>query len=625
MTKLRKKIIKITIDSVLLSLAYALAYLIRFEGIVPQDLIGHAFYSFPFILIITLSLLIYFKVYQSFPRYVSLEELYTVVKATTLSCIVAYIVINIFTALVVPRSVLIIYWLLLQIFLNGVRIANRFFQQIARPHCQQKLKRALIIGAGDAGEMIIRQMLHDKKLGYIPVGLIDDDPKKQGMKIHDIPVIGNTDDLVEMKKTLQVDEIVIAIPSATNEQMMGIITKCEKCDIPFKSLPSLKEIIQGKAHESHIRNIKIEDLIDRSPVVLDTSEIEAFIKDKVILVTGAAGSIGSELCKQIIQFKPSKLILYDKSENAMFNLESELKDSSNGAEFCPMVANILDGSKLEWAMKTFQPQVIFHAAAHKHVPLMELNPEEAIKNNTIGTIKVALAAAHARAEKFIFISTDKAVLPTSVMGASKRLAELFLQNQFYYHQQQENKTRFIIVRFGNVIGSNGSVIPIFQKQIEAGGPLKVTDPRMTRFFMTISEAVQLILQAAKLGEGGEIFILDMGKPIKILEIARLLISSYGDKDIKIEFIGRRPGEKLHEKLWYPNENPQYILDKKLLVSKPAISNQNGFYESINILKNYAVETDRIHLIEKITNLIKEYKPTSNEFYPTNKKALVQSI
>jgi len=629
---MKKKIIGILLDSSILSLSYLLAYLIRFEGIIPIHILDHAFYSFAIIFITTIAFLLYFKVYQSFAKYVSLEELYAIIKATTFSCIAAYIVIKIFTSLMVPRSVLIIYWLLVQILLSSIRIAHRFFRQVMVKNSYQKMKKVLIIGAGDAGEMIIRRMIHDKNLAYNPVGLIDDDPNKQGMEIHNVPVLGSTEKLAEYSKVLKVDEILIAIPSAGKEQLVEIIKKCVACDIPFKSLPGLKEIMQGKAKESHIRNVKIEDLLDRTPIETDISAIKSFICGKIILVTGAAGSVGSELCKQIIRLNPSKLVLYDKSENEMFKLENELKKILTGCKCYPLVANILDTSKLEWVMRQFKPDIIFHAAAHKHVSLMEQNPEEAIKNNTIGTIKVALSAISARVDKFIFISTDKAVSPTSIMGASKRLAELFLQNQFFYNNQHKSKTKFIIVRFGNVLRSNGSVIPIFQQQIEAGGPVKVTEPRMTRFFMTITEAVHLILQAAMLGEGGEIFILDMGKPLKILDIAKFLISSYGYKpgrDIKIEFIGRRPGEKLHEELWYDNENPQYILDKKLLVCRPMISNQKGLYESINVLKNYAVETDRIHLIEKIATIIKEYKPSpklkENEYRPANYNALTQHI
>ena len=599
MHRIDKKKIKIILDSILISFAYYSAYLIRFEFDIPREMILSGSYAFGILYLTSIILLIYFKAYRSFAQYVSLEELFTITKATTIACLASFLIIRYMTPFNIPRSVCIIYWLISQMLLNGSRIAYRLFKRFIIKKSNHNLKRVLIIGAGDAGEMIVRRMLYDKKIEYNPIGLIDDDPNKMSMTIHNVPVIGTTDMLMELTGKYRIDEIVIAVPSATRDQIMKIIQKCEVCKIPFKSLPNLKEIAHETVPENHIRNIKVEDLLDRMPVVTDCAEITEFIKGRNIMVTGAAGSIGSELCKQIVRFEPARLVLFDKSENEMFRLENELNNMSCPCEFHPLVANILDSAKLEWTMRQFKPDIVFHAAAHKHVPLMEINPEEAIKNNTIGTIKVATAAVQAKVAKFIFISTDKAVSPACVMGVSKRLSELFLLNQ------PSLNTRFIIVRFGNVLGSNGSVIPLFQKQIESGGPVRITDPEMTRFFMTLSEAVHLIMHAARLGNGGEVFILDMGEPMKIVDLAKLLIVSYGyipGIDIEIEFTGRRPGEKLHEELWYKNENPQYVAKHKLLVSKPYYDGENGLYEMIDVLKDFAVRTDREHLTAKILDM-----------------------
>ncbi len=613
MTARLKTFLKIAIDLVIIGLCYYLAFFIQFEGRLPVDKLEHAFYSLFIVMIANIFFLFIFNVYRNLIIYLSISELTRIAGATGVACLSSSFIIRLFTDYQIRFSVCIINWLLLVIMLNSVRIIYRFTLKMLREQVKQKLKRALIIGAGDAGEMIIGQMHLDQSIGYKPVGLLDDDPGKYKMIIHKVPVIGTTEDLEKITRELKIDEIVIAIPSATNEQMRKIIKKCENCGIPFKTLPSKKEIFNGHAKEHLIRNIKLEDMLGRDPIVIDRAGVMSFIRHKTIFVTGAGGSIGSELCKQLLQYQPAQIVLYDKSENEIFKLTNELSNISSDYRFHPVVANILDQGKLEWALKQFKPNVIFHAAAHKHVPLMEVNAEEAIKNNTIGTIKVALAALNLNIEKFIFISTDKAVYPSSIMGASKRICEIFLQNLHHLSPENDRKTNFIIVRFGNVLGSNGSVVPIFQRQIEAGGPVKITNPKMTRFFMTITEAVELILQAATLGQGGEIFIMDMGKPIKIVELANFIISSYGYRpgiDIKIEFTGDRPGEKIHEKLWYKNENPGYIINKKLFVAMPLISNLNGFYGSIQVLKNCAVEMDRFHLLKIIKKLIHEYKPSA---------------
>ncbi|HEX9051315.1 MAG TPA: nucleoside-diphosphate sugar epimerase/dehydratase, partial [Anaeromyxobacter sp.] len=411
---------------------------------------------------------------------------------------------------------------------------------------EQKKQRILILGAGDAGEMLLREIQQRHAARFEAVGLLDDDPQKRGAHIHGVRVLGNIDDLPRVTSAKDVDEIIIAIPSATGAQMRRVVDLCKSTGVRFRTIPGMDRVIDGRVTVSQLRNVAIEDLLGRDPVQLDMDVISAEMKGHVVMVSGAGGSIGSEICRQVCRFEPAALLLVERAENNLFHIHRELAPLHPDVVLVPCVADVGDEARMTEIFQAHRPTVVFHAAAHKHVPMMEWNPGEAVKNNVVGTRRLADLADRHGVQRFVMISTDKAVNPTSVMGVSKRVAEIYVQAL-----SQRSRTRFVTVRFGNVLGSAGSVIPIFQQQIADGGPVTVTHPEMKRYFMTIPEASQLVLEAGMMGAGGEIFILDMGEPVKIADLARDLITLSGlrpGEDIEIRFTGVRPGEKLFEEL-----------------------------------------------------------------------------
>jgi FlaA1/EpsC-like NDP-sugar epimerase len=420
-----------------------------------------------------------------------------------------------------------------------------------------------VIGAGDAGEMLMREITRTYAHRYEPVGFLDDAPVKQNERIHGVPVIGRIDDVVLLTKRERIDEIILAIPTMTGQDIRRIVELCRPTSASIRTLPGVDSLIDGRVTVSQLAEVAIEDLLGRAPVTLDAGAAQDFLRNRVVLVTGAGGSIGSELCKQICRFGPKRLVLVEQAENNLFEVHRALLAEFPNVPVTPIIADICDSRRLDSVFGDARPAVVFHAAAHKHVPMMESNPGEAIKNNVFGTKKLADAAHRHGVEHFVMVSTDKAVNPTSVMGVSKRTAEIYVQAL-----SQRSRTQFVTVRFGNVLGSAGSVIPIFKQQIAAGGPVMVTHPEMQRYFMTIPEACQLILQAGTMGRGGEIFVLDMGKPVKIVDLARDLIRLSGyvpDEDIAIEFSGIRPGEKLFEELSFDSEKATKTRHPKIFV------------------------------------------------------------
>lgn len=486
-----------------------------------------------------------YKLYQKAWEYASVGELWMIFKAVTLSIIVTAVIQQI-TVQNTYMRLLFVTWLL-QMFLIG---GSRFFWRIFRDlyiKKQDYRKRTLIIGAGSAGTMVARQLIANKEAELSPVGFIDDNVKKHNLQILGIPVVGGVNQLESIVQRLHVDNIVIAIPSLSRKELNAIFQECLKTKAKTQVIPMLEDLVTGRVSVNQFRDVEVEDLLGREPVKLDIDSISDYVTDKVILVTGAGGSIGSEICRQLSNFKPKKMILLGHGENSIYSIEMELKESyrKTEIEFVPVIADLQDADKMMSVMKRHRPDVVYHAAAHKHVPLMEGNPEEAVKNNVRGTMNVAKAADSNGTETFVMISSDKAVNPTSVMGSTKRLAEMIIQ-----HMDQISSTRFVAVRFGNVLGSRGSVIPLFKKQIQRGGPVTVTHPDMVRYFMTIPEASRLVIQAGALAKGGEIFVLDMGEPVKIVDLARNLIKLSGNdiEDIGIEYTGIRTGEKLFEEL-----------------------------------------------------------------------------
>ncbi|MBE0537906.1 MAG: polysaccharide biosynthesis protein [Phycisphaerae bacterium] len=490
------------------------------------------------------------------------------------------------------------------LLLSGARMAVRLYHEEYFARGTKAVKRFLIVGAGDAGEALLREMLRTRADEYRVVGFIDDDPIKQGIRIHGVPVLGAVDKLPQICTEQKIDEIGIAMPSANHKQLRRVVQVCQGAKIRFRTVPSITDIASGKLRVSQIRDVDINDLLGRDVVHLDLAEIEQFLKGQVVLVTGAGGSIGSEMCRQVCHFEPRRLLLVEQAENPLFFIERELRAQFDKVPIRAIVCDITDRQRLNGIFTEHAPSVVIHAAAHKHVPLMEINAGEAIKNNVQGTMAVADAADAHGAAHFVMISTDKAVNPTSIMGSTKRVAEMYIQDL-----NQTSRTHFVTVRFGNVLGSNGSVVPIFKQQIAAGGPVTVTHPEMRRYFMTIPEASQLVLQAATMGQGGEIFVLDMGEPVKIVDLARELITLSGfrpGEDIEIAFAGVRPGEKLFEELSIAGEDMLPTRHPKIGIWKNIPKDRHVLRSEIDDLVTVARAGDYDAIVAAVKILIPEY-------------------
>ncbi|MEC5423408.1 nucleoside-diphosphate sugar epimerase/dehydratase [Virgibacillus sp. C22-A2] len=502
-----------------------------------------------------------YKLYNKVWAYASVGELVSIVQAITLSVLAAGIVMYLVNDFAIYRRALLVTWMLHIILIGGSRFAWRIYRDryIAN---KGKQKRTLIVGAGSAGAMIARQLKNEHNNAELyPVAFVDDDLSKQRMQLYNLPVAGRVKHIAEIVKAMDIEHIVIAIPSLRNGSLEKIVAECSKTEAKVQMIPKIEDLMTGKVSVSHLKNVEVEDLLGREPVELDINAISNYVTGNTVMVTGAGGSIGSELCRQLMRFTPKKIVLVGHGEFSIYTIDMELrgKYGDTSTEIIPVIGDVQDRKRVFDIVNEHKPSIIYHAAAHKHVPLMEYNPHEAVKNNIIGTKNVSEAADTYGVSKFVLVSTDKAVNPTNVMGATKRIAEMVIQEL-----STRSKTKFVAVRFGNVLGSRGSVIPLFKKQIEKGGPITVTDPEMTRYFMTIPEASRLVIQAGTLAKGGEIFVLDMGEPVKIVDLARNLIklSGYTEEEIPIEFAGIRPGEKLFEELLGEDEIlPGEVYDK----------------------------------------------------------------
>ncbi|HEY4662064.1 MAG TPA: nucleoside-diphosphate sugar epimerase/dehydratase [Candidatus Humimicrobiaceae bacterium] len=516
------------------------------------------------VILVKIPILWLFGVYRRVWKYASLKDMIAILESVTLGSVILVVIfyilsypISIFRINInfdfpfFPRSIFIIDFLLTLILIIVSRFSERFFNELKFGSNAMRKKRVLIIGAGDAGEMIVREMIRQKNSEYMPIGFLDDDYSKIKNKIHGISVLGPISKMESVIKDQSVDEVIIAMPSASGNVRKEVAVKAREYGVNCKTLPSLYEVIDGKVYLYQVRDIEIEDILGREPINIKIPEVVSEIKDKVIMVTGAGGSIGSEICRQIIRFKPEKIILVDHSENNLFLILEELDNKFAFVSTVPIVIDIRNKQTLRGVFKKYKPDIIFHAAAYKHVPLMQLNPKAAIQNNYLGTKILAKLSIEFGVKRFVLLSTDKAVKPQNVMGVSKLLSEQYLQTL-----SDVKSTRFMIVRFGNVLGSMGSVVPLFKEQIQSGGPVRVTHPNMKRYFMTIPEASQLVIQACIMGKGGEIYVLDMGEPINILDLAKNMIRIYGmepGKDIEIKYTGPRDGEKMDEELTGENE------------------------------------------------------------------------
>ena len=565
LSRLRNRTVAMAHDLLMVPLAWLGAYWLRFNlDTIPPDFLRIALNWLPVVVLFQGAAFVLFGLYRGLWRFASVPDLLRILKAVvsgTLAILIASFLFNRLEG--VPRSVFLIYPLLLVLLLGTPRFLYRWFKD--RKLYLVDGRRTLIVGAGRAGEMLVRDILRDREQGLDPVGIVDDDLRKQGIEIHGVRVLGTTEALPELVTRHAVDLVIIAIPSAASKDIRRVVELCEQAGVDFRMLPRMADLVAGRVSVQALREVSIDDLLGRDPVRLDHEAIRRGVTGRCVLVTGGGGSIGSELCRQIARLGPSRLVVFEISEFNLYRIEMELRRAFPGLAIDCVLGDVTDSVAVDSVFERFSPQMVLHAAAYKHVPMLEHQVREAMRNNVLGTLRVIEAAARHGVHTFVLVSTDKAVNPTNVMGATKRAAEIVCQSRAL-----TSATRFITVRFGNVLGSAGSVVPLFREQIEKGGPVTVTDPRMTRYFMTIPEACQLILQAGVMGAGGEIFVLDMGEPVKITWLAEQMIRLAGlepGKDIDIVYTGIRPGEKLFEELFHDREQLAPTAHEKILLAR----------------------------------------------------------
>ena len=599
-------------DTFLLNACVYLSLIMRFDvGIVsiePQYISNYVENMLPYTV---MSLLIFwlFRLYHSLWQYASIAEVYRIAEAC-ITVEVVHFLSNKIMGNMLPRSCYFNAAIYLIIAICASRFMYRMIRTVLNKYRNIKTSNnVMIIGAGEATNVIMREIQNSSYLANSNIAcIIDDDRRKVGKYIRGVKVIGTRDKIKEAAKLYDIDEIIFAIPSASNEVKRDILNICKETDCTLKILPGVYQMVDGEINVNSIRNVDVLDLLGRDPIEVDIESIMGYVKDKVIMVTGGGGSIGSELCRQLVSHKPKQLIIFDIYENNAYDIQQELKINYPDANVVTLIGSIRNVSRLESVFAQYKPDIVYHAAAHKHVPLMEVSPDEAVKNNVVGTWNVARMADKYGVKKFVMISTDKAVNPTNVMGATKRICEMIVQTY-----NEISKTDFVAVRFGNVLGSNGSVIPLFKRQIEAGGPVTVTDPNIIRYFMTIPEAVSLVLQAGAYAKGGEIFILDMGEPVKIDDLAKNLIRLSGytlGVDMEIKYTGLRPGEKLYEELLMKEEGLQETDNKLIHIGKPIEFDKENFFDNLEKLKEEAYsETGNIR--ESLKKVVDTYHPNEH--------------
>lgn len=570
------------------------ALLVRFDfslDSIPQKYESVVLQILPLTIIATVLVFIVFRLYSSLWIYAGATELTYILGAGMSSGLV-----NMFLIMICRRKILVplprSYYVLYTIILIGCVFTSRYAYRAIRTLLQKRVtdaekKKVLIIGAGSAGDALIREINHSNYINMKVVGVIDDNHSKIGNYIHGVKVLGDRNTILTNVKELDVDEIIVAMPSVASSQIKEILDICKESSCELKRLPGIYQLVNGEVSVSKLRDVDVNDLLGREPVQVDLDSIMDYVSERVIMVTGGGGSIGSELCRQIAKHNPKQLIIVDIYENTTYDIQNELKKNFPELDLVVLIASVRNTKRMEQIFEMYHPEIVYHAAAHKHVPLMEASPNEAVKNNVLGTWKVVQAADKWHVKRFVMISTDKAVNPTNIMGATKRICEMIIQTY-----DKHSETEFVAVRFGNVLGSNGSVIPLFKKQIEAGGPVTVTHPDIIRYFMTIPEAVSLVLQAGAYAKGGEIFILDMGEPVKILDLAKNLILLSGhrpNEDIMITFTGLRPGEKLYEEMLMKEEGMQDTANRLIHIGKPIEMDEEEFMRQLEEIRDYVVE------------------------------------
>jgi len=612
-------------DVLIFTLSIAIAYLFRFEFSLSPFYIQQIKTVLLWIIPLKIAVFLFSGVYRGMWRYTSIRDFWLLARACSLSTLLIAVILYMSAFKGYSRAIFIVDGVLTFLLVGGKLMAIRsYFARYSNLKIREQIfskvhhKNVMIIGAGDAGEKILREIFENNQLHYKVIGFIDDDPQKKGRSIHGVPVLGNLGKITTILDKENVHEILIAIPSANGDQIRNIVSACKDCNVSYKMLPGMSELIDGSVSIKILRDISYEDLLGRQPVRLDNTGIHGYLQGKTVLITGCGGSIGSELCRQVIKYKPGCLILLDASEMNLFNIQMELENESYFHKCEAVLGQVQDKNLMEDIFKKYKPQVVFHAAAYKHVPMLEKNPWEAVFNNIVGSRTVMEMSIKYNAERFVLVSTDKAVRPTNVMGTSKRVTELIMQSL------QGSSTQLMAVRFGNVIGSSGSVIPVFRRQIEKGGPVTVTHPDVNRYFMTIPEASQLILQTAAMGEGGEVFILKMGTPVKIADMARDLIRLSGkepDVDIKIIYTGLRDGEKLYEELITEGEDILPTGHEKIMVLRSNHHGDEASYLSairmklesdIEELLKYSLLHNTKAIKKKLQEIVPEYTPQENE-------------
>jgi FlaA1/EpsC-like NDP-sugar epimerase len=606
----RHRIWQVLADGALVALAWYLAFQLRFDNGVPPYYETLFERTVAIVVAIKLAVFVVFGLYNHWWRYVSMKDMWRIARGAAVGSLIAYITVYFLSPVQeirLPRSIAVLDLLLTLALVAGARLLARTV--IERPPAGGLVargKEVLIVGAGDAAQLIVREMLRSPALGYTPIGLVDDDPRKKNLRLHGVRVLGTTADLPELLRDSKPDEVLIAIPSAAGEVRQRVVDVTQREGIPVKTLPALYELISGDLDlAGQIRPVQVEDVLGREPVEVDLAQIASYLADETVLVTGAGGSIGSELCRQIARLGAARLILVDHSEPALFEIERELVGERHFPPSIPVIADVGNRAKMRQVFERYEPAVVFHAAAYKHVPMMEANPIESVRNNVLATRVIADVAVEFGAKRFVLVSTDKALNPKAVYGQCKVLCEWIVEA---YGARADVHTRFVAVRFGNVLGSSGSVISIFRRQIERGGPVTVTHPEMTRFFMTTPEAVALVVQAGGIGGAGQIFVLDMGEPVKIVDLARNMIRLSGKepgRDIAIDFIGARPGEKLHEELWGENETVSPTDHPKIMRVTRQPVDPEWLERELSELERLVEAGDTLGLVSRLAAIVRE--------------------
>lgn len=606
MPAISRRYLVFLMDLLLIACSYMLAFALRFDFTILPEM--ERFKHTILIVLVSKGAVFFFsRLYRSIWKYASLADAVEIFKTVTLASIVALFFMMIMREhQYFSRVIFLLDWGILLCLMVSSRLIWRVYRETYVMPRHKDGPRTLIVGAGEAGNQLLREIRKSPLSNFNVIGLVDDDPGKLGMRLNGMPVLGNTHQLSQLAQDLSIEKVIIAIPSARGKDVRAIISRCKKANVRFKILPGLSDIISGKVEVSHIKDVEIDDLLGREPAVLDDKAISGYLAGKRVLVTGAGGSIGSEICRQVARFAPRKIVMLDSAETPLFHIERELAAGFPELMLVPVMGDVRNRDRLECLFDEFMPEVVFHAAAYKHVPMMEYNPIEAVTNNIGGSCNLAELSDRFGVRNFVMISTDKAVNPTNIMGASKRAAECYIQAL-----AGTSSTKFTTVRFGNVLGSNGSVIPMFKEQIRNGGPVTVTDPRVVRYFMTIPEASQLVLQAGCLGRGGDIFVLDMGEPVPILELAEELIRLSGlepYEDIDIIFTGLRPGEKMYEELLIAGENVQATSHEKIKVLAAVTVDKAACAAELEQLCSAARKNDIVGITEGLRRLVPEYTP-----------------